>query len=257
MDDLGRPMLDDHSIYRIMCFVRQPRPGCPPQLTFSSPTAAYRLASFYDPQGTKNRRVSITMPDFRALSARAGQRPGPGGVEIVRPPGSQLMFDPDNGDAAPKRDSGGNFDFGSDTSRCTFALELLMIVAMFLFSLFLPIVVFLFQLWWLLLLRFCFPRPALALQILDSHFQTGGTIAGLPNPPNVPFPLPEQRPADTQMLDDLLDAKGAARRLAAGGSGFPGAAGVARDLVSALDPATAETTPDRTPEPVPDDPLCT
>jgi hypothetical protein len=258
MDDLGRPMLDDRSMYRIVCFIRRRRPEpCPPLVTFSSPTAAYRLASFYDPQGTKNRRVSITMPDFRALSARAGQPPGPGGVEIVRPPGSQLMFDPDNGNAKPKTDGAGNFDFGSDTSRCTFALELLMIVAMFLFSLFLPIVVLLFQLWWLLLLRFCFPRPALTLQVLGAYFNGGGTLANLqqtapaPTNPNDP-PLP-----DLDMLDELLDATGAGAQLQNPANRFPTESAVAGDLVAALDPDASQTTLDRTPESVPGDPLCT
>jgi hypothetical protein len=40
---------------------------------------------------------------------------------------------------------------------CSFALPLITIVAYFLLRLFLPIVVFIFQLWFLLALRFCIP----------------------------------------------------------------------------------------------------
>jgi hypothetical protein len=248
------PKLDDRSVYRILCFARQQQgPGCPPRLFWSSPTAAYRLASFYDAQGTKNRRVSITMPDFRTLSARAGEPQGPGGVEIVRPPGSQLKFDPDLGTPS----SANTDDFGAGTSRCIFAIELLMIVAMFLFSLFLPVVVFLFQLWWLLLLRFCFPRPDLAIQVLTTYFGSGGTLLGLDQtavPANDADGVP--RP-DLDMVDELLDATRAGARLEDNAlSGFPIGAAVTKDLITSLDPAAAASKPTRTPEPAPSDPLC-
>jgi hypothetical protein len=249
----ARPKLDDRSIYRLRCFVRQPRePGCPPKLFWSEPTAPFRLASFYDPQGTKNRRVSITMPDFRTLSARAGEPQGPGGVEIVRPPGSQLKFGSDRG--RPVNES--TTDFGSVTSRCTFAIELLMIVAMFLFSLFLPVVVFIFQLWWLLLLRFCFPRPGLTLQLLATHFANGGTLGSLPDGPTGPAPLPD-RDLDKRMLDDdLFEAQGATKGLLAADPTLAGDEALGKALVDALDPLSNPTTPIRTPEPVPKDPLC-
>jgi hypothetical protein len=251
----ARPKLDDRSIYRVRCFARQQpgpgREGCPPRLWWSDPTAAYRLASFYDPQGTKNRRVSITMPDFRTLAARAGQDQGPGGVEIVQPPGSQLKFDPDNGTPG----NADRQDFGDATSRCTFALELLMIVAMFLFTLFLPVVVFLFQLWWLLLLRFCFPRPDLAIEVLGAHFTAGKTIKDLPDRPTPPA-MPPKRPADLQMLDDLLEARGAAGRIVVDAAGFAGDKDLGAALVEGLDPKSAAKTPVRTPETVTEDPLC-
>jgi hypothetical protein len=266
LDHTGAPMLDDRSIYRIRCFARQPPPPghelCPPRLYFSDPTAAYRLASFYDPQGTKNRRVTITMPDFRTLAARAGEKQGPGGVEVVRPPGSQLMFDPDNGQAEPKRGPPPNreFDFGSDTSRCTFALELLMIVAMFLFSLFLPIVVFLFQLWWLLLLRFCFPRPLLTIQLLNTHLATAAnTLGDLADGPTGSDPVDPERTLDKRMIDDdLFDAPGATKGILAADPDLTGVNGNAlgKAFVADLDPSSNDATPIRTPEPVPDDPLC-
>ena len=155
MDDLGLPRLDNRAVYRARCLARQhPGPGhehCPDRFSWSDPTAPYRLAPHADPDGTKNHRVSITMPDLRAVAARAGRPPGPGGVEIVQPPGSQLKM---NTSSFPPTQGP---DMGAETSRCTFALELFMIVSMFVFSLFLPVVVFVFQLWWLLLLRFCLP----------------------------------------------------------------------------------------------------
>jgi hypothetical protein len=48
---------------------------------------------------------------------------------------------------------------------CTFAFELFFIVAFFLFLMFLPIVVFAFQLWWMLALRFCIP-PTVSFSFL-------------------------------------------------------------------------------------------
>jgi hypothetical protein len=238
VDELGAPKLDDRSIYRIRCFARRRPPAgrehCPPELWWSEPTEPYRLAGFMDPEGTANHSVTVTAPDFRALAARAGQPAGPGGVSVVRPPGSQLRFDPLNG--VPTTGTVG----GAVASTCTFALELPMIVAMFLFGLFLPVVVFIFQLWWLLALRFCWPRPTQAMELLEDHFETGGidtlAAAGL---------------ADE--LDDLLDAPGATARLA---TALGSDKEIGADLLETVDPAEAATAAEPDPETVPDDPLC-
>ena len=45
-------------------------------------------------------------------------------------------------------------------------------MALFLFLLFLPIIVFLFQLWWMLALKFCLP-PSISFQAL-AEFVTDG-----------------------------------------------------------------------------------
>jgi hypothetical protein len=82
---------------------------------------------------------------------------GPGGVAITTPPQSQLVFNP-FGDI-PKSGS-----IGAGGGICTFALELFFIIAFFLFLMFLPIVVFAFQLWWMLALRFCIP-PSIGFSI--------------------------------------------------------------------------------------------
>ena len=244
VDDAGLPKLDERSIYRVRCFARR-RPGperehCPPELWWSEPTEPYRLAAFTDPAGTSNHSVTITAPDFRALAARAGEPPGPGGVRVVRPPGSQLSFNPLNG--VPSSGSLG----GEIASSCTFALELLMIVAMFLFSLFLPVVVFAFQLWWLLALRFCFHRPDQALQLLNDFFEHTGDLAGLPNV--APDHLRDR-------FDELLDTPGAAAKLG-GIAPFDHDRDVAKDVLDTVDPAGAAPDVPPTPESVPDDPLC-
>ena len=248
--DKGAPKFDEHAIYQISCFARRaPVPGCPPQTFWSDPSACYRLAPFFDPDGTKNHAVSVTMPDFRAVAARAGQPPGPGGVTITSPPGSQLSFDPGGGTP-----SGGSV--GGNVPRvCTFTLEIFMIVAFFLFSMFLPIVVLLFQLWWLLALRFCLPPAFAALALLNTHFVTKGlTLAALPDKPADPG---DPRPvADKGHFDDLLGGEGLTTKLTAASSGFPPAQGA--DLLAAIDPrGAAKPGP---PAPVDDlprtDPLC-
>ena len=57
-----------------------------------------------------------------------------------------------------------------DGGICTFAFELFFIIALFLFLMFLPIVVFAFQLWWLLALRFCFPKLSAQLDVMADFF---------------------------------------------------------------------------------------
>jgi hypothetical protein len=241
VDDGGLPRFDDRAVYRVRCLARQhpgpDRAGCPDRFFWSAPTLPYRVAPHADPDGTKNHRVSITMPDMRALAARAGRPPGPGGVEIVRPPGSQMTM---SASAFPPTPSG---DLGAATSRCTFAIELFMIVSLFVFSLFLPVVVFIFQLWWLLLLRFCLPSSATALAQLEAYLDAGGTFVAMPGP-------------ERATLDEVLETVDAAAQLAAVPlfNVDPSQAG---DLVRGLDPAGAATATPPEPETRPPDPLCT
>jgi hypothetical protein len=91
----GNPKLNDKSIYRIRCFVRQNQGNCPPRISWSEQSVPFRLASFFDPQGTKNHKVAITMPDLRSLQAQAGSGMRPQGVRITTPAGSGLVFDSD------------------------------------------------------------------------------------------------------------------------------------------------------------------
>ena len=164
------PKLDEHGIYELVCFVKQkPRRGhehCPPKIWFGASTEPFRLASPMDPDGTKNRTVSITLPDFRALEARAGQPMGPGGVRIVTPPQSQMVFNP-FGDKVTKKGA-----IGPGGGVCMFAIELFFIVAFFLFLMFMPIVVLAFQLWWMLALRFCIP-PSISFSALADASASG------------------------------------------------------------------------------------
>lgn len=234
--DKGAPKYDEHAIYEIRCFARRRSipAHCPPKVAWSEPTVCYRLAPFFDPDGTKNHAVSITMPDFRAVAARAGKPPGPGGVSITSPPESQMSFDPGNGTP-----SGGSV--GGDVPRvCTFALELFMIVAFFLFMLFKPIVVLLFQLWWMLALRFCLPPSLTALAALNSHFQTGGTLTNLSATNEV-------------HMDELLGGTGLTVKVAAS-STFPADGG--KDLFEAVDPREAAEPAQAEPEEPLTDPLC-
>ena len=235
----GNPRYDDLATYEIRCrATRPPSPGqeqCPPEVFWSAATCPYRLATFFDPEGTKNRTVSITMPDLRAVAARAGQPPA-GGVAITTPAGSQFAFNADNG--TPSDGSVG----GDARQTCTFALELFMIVAFFVFNLFLPVVMFLFQLWWLLLLKFCPPPSPLALALLKSHFDDKhGTLATMGKP-------------ERDAMDELLGGKGTTKKLAGGASGFAATDG--QQLWNALRPGPHVEPSTPTPESSPDDPLC-
>jgi hypothetical protein len=236
--DKGALRLDDASIYEILCFSRKRIPGkenCPPLLTMSEPTEAFRFAPYFDPEGTKNRSVSITLPDFRSLAARAGQPAGTGGATMTSPPGSALTFA--NSGSIPASGSADN----PRARVCTFAIELFTIVAFFVFSLFLPIVVFVFQLWWMLALRFCLPPELAALAALKAHFVTGGGSLAT---------LPANLEDD---LDHVIGFTGSKAKLLAA-SDFDAAD--TYDLVQAVDPTTVEHPTADAPESKPDDPLC-
>jgi hypothetical protein len=159
----GSARFDDQTLYYVRCFVRRHDPRCPRgtrhpdcrgELVWSEPTEDYRLASHFDLDGSGNRPITIQLPDVRALEARAATaRPGElATVKMVSPPGSGFHF-PHNGEI-PKTGQ------MVDGETCTFSIPLITIVATFVFQLFLPIVMLVFNLWFLLKLKFCIPPSA-------------------------------------------------------------------------------------------------
>ncbi|WP_127500911.1 hypothetical protein [Actinoplanes solisilvae] len=256
MDREGTPRLDDHAIYEINCFARRnPEPGhehCPPKISWSEPTEPFRLAAVFDPDGTKNHKVAVKLPDLRTLAARAGRPPGPGGVAVTSPPGSQMHFNPFDGVPKPAVKP-----VGEAERICVFAFELFIIVGFFVFLLFLPIVVFLFQLWWMLALRFCLPPLVEAFELLETHFTTGGTLGNLPADDSSDPPV-----ADQHDLDAVLGSVGVTKALddaRADVDGVPTPVfdpAMMQDLLAAVDPSGAADPEPGEPETKPDDPLC-
>jgi len=159
VSDRGEPRFDDRTTYEVRCFFRHhdcccPRrglnvgaPDCDGGLTWSRPTEPYRLASQFDLLGTANRPVTIQMPNLAELAAQALSRPvgrfSP--VRVVQPQSLQPQTD---GKGAVGGSMGG-------AQICFFAIPLITIVAFFVLNLFLPIIVFLFGLWFLLALKLC------------------------------------------------------------------------------------------------------
>ncbi len=237
---------DERAIYEIVCIATQkPKPGhehCPPKTWESVASEPFRLAAPYDPDGTKNRRVSISAPDLRQLAARAGQPAGPGGLSITTPPGSQFKFNPF--DKLP--DLTGSLGAGGGV--CTFAFELFFIVALFLFLMFLPIIIFIFQLWWLLALRFCFPRLDISMSALATFFATAGAngMADLDG--------------NAEINIDLVLGQGMGARLKKAASApenkFPTDNAMAQAFLGMVDPKDAVTPAAGKPLKHVDDPLC-
>ena len=157
-DASGQARFDDVSTYEIRCFVRrhQPCPGrvgkvpdCHGSVVWSPSTIPYRLAASFDILGSANRPITIKMPDLRELAAQAVARPrgklSP--VKFVQP---QHLSPQVKNNSASGGSMGGN-------AICFFSIPLITIIALFVLNLFLPIVVFIFQLWFLLAFRFCIP----------------------------------------------------------------------------------------------------
>ncbi len=152
VDSAGRPRLDDVNVFEIRCFVRRRSDDhCPGELVWSEPTEAFRVASPFDPVGCGYRAVNVRLPDLNDLEATLA-RPN---VRMSSPPNSHLMFATD---PVPPEDG----TVGAAEEICFFAIPLITIVAFFLLNLFLPIVLFVFQLWFLLKLKFCIP-PSIEL----------------------------------------------------------------------------------------------
>jgi len=160
----GKHRYDDESRYQIRCFVRRHNIGCPRkvdavpdcegELVWSLPTAHYQLAPQFDLEGTSNRPITIKMPNLAELAAQAVKRPfgkfSP--VKFIQPQGLGPQTD-------GKALLGGSM---SGMQICFFSIPLITIIALFVLNIFLPIVVFVFGLWFLLAFKFCIP-PSISL----------------------------------------------------------------------------------------------
>lgn len=171
MDTQGNPQFDDSDLYEIQCFVRRKksccegrgRNCCRGEITWSEPTQNYRLAAYFDVDGSSHKPINIKMPDLNALKEQANLGPPGRGVNVktIAPANSSLNFGA-NGMDMPSP----NPDMPTRPGQqiCFFAIFLFFLVALFLFRLFLPVILLLFQLWFLLKLKFCIP-PSVELDV--------------------------------------------------------------------------------------------
>lgn len=170
VDEAGNARFDNHAVYEARCFVRRHNPKCPRrrerndckgELVWSLPTEPYQLAAPFDLLGTSHRPINIVLPDIPALKAQAAAlSPGQGApVRMISPPDSNIEMDVevDSSNSITSITKG-----GGGGAICSFAIPLITIVAMFVFRLFLPIVMFVFGLWFLLKIKFCIP-PMISL----------------------------------------------------------------------------------------------
>jgi len=163
-DPAGHARFDDKTTYEIRCFARRHDPACPRKpakvpdccgtVAWSLPSEIYRLAPQFDLEGTANRPVTINLPNLAELAAQVTSKPfgklSP--MKFVQP---QSLKPSVSGTSL----SGGDMGAGQV---CFFAIPLITIVAFFVLQIFLPIVVFVFGLWFLLLLKFCIP-PSISI----------------------------------------------------------------------------------------------
>jgi hypothetical protein len=165
-------------------------------------------------------------------------------VEFERPAGSQLPAGPLGKIPGP---GAGGAPGGDSAETCSFAIELITIVATFVLSLFLPIVVFAFQLWWMLLLKFCWP-PTQAVNHLLSTLQTTPINSLTDTPPE----------HDKQTFLDLLGVQDDVRAdlFKPDPGGIKTDKDHGKELVKALQPATPPPPTAVTPLPPVTDPLC-
>jgi len=169
----GKARFDEESRYEVRCFVRRHECECPVaterndcggELIWSAPTETFQLAGHFDPHGSGNHPITIQMPDIPALAAAAGDAKLP--VAMKFPAGSALNFSVDQ-----EEQKGSNPSTNGFPQICYFSIPLITIIATFVLNLFLPIVVFLFQLWFLLGLKFCI-LPSISIAVgLDASLQ--------------------------------------------------------------------------------------
>jgi hypothetical protein len=172
----GSPRYDEFTRYEVRCFVRRHKCDCPQtgerndcggELVWSAATEVFQLAAHFDPVGTGNHPVNIQMPDLPSLAATVGAKLP---VAFNWPENSALNISADS-DGKPKNPS-----TTAGFQICFFSIPLITIIAWFVLNLFLPIVVLLFGLWFLLGLKFCIP-PSLSLSVgASAHADLEGKI---------------------------------------------------------------------------------
>ncbi len=161
-DTNGAPRLTDDVLYEIRCFVRRHDPcckkrammrDCKGEIVWSAPTEAYQIASPYDLDGASHRPFNFKMPDLGMLRDQLAAAPPGRGVNtrITTPPGNGMAVQTAGMDMP-----GGGLEGGAEEI-CFYFFLIFFIVAWFLFQLFLPILMFVLQLWFLLSLRLCIP----------------------------------------------------------------------------------------------------
>lgn len=160
-DDLGNARFDAGTEYEIRCYVRRHKAGCPVktkkpdchgELVWSAPTEIYQLAPQFDLVGTSHRPVSMQLPDMEALQAQAAMLK-PNQLAPFR-----MVAPNDKSNLEVSADKSGKVtSHGVSGQICSFSIPLITIVATFVFKLFLPVVVLLFGLFFLLKLKFCIP----------------------------------------------------------------------------------------------------
>ena len=147
-NDAGEAHFDCDATYEIRAFVRSHRTGCKLRLNaqdchgplvWSQPTEPYRIAAHFDSAGTRNLIVNVEMPDLNLAAAVAPKFDTPS-IRLKWPAGSK-----------PQLVAGGL----GGPSICFKSIPLVTIVATVLLEIFTPIIVGLFQLYYLLYTQFC------------------------------------------------------------------------------------------------------
>lgn len=176
-DVRGSARFDDRQHYEVTCFaMRHLRPHdrsapcpCPDGIFWSQPTAPYRLAGHFDVAGTAKRPVTIQMPDLDALAAQAAPALG---VAFAKPANSLMIRGKKDGTPGARGRT-------PSSQICSFSIPLITIVASFVFELFLPVVMLMFGLWWMLKLKFCILPEIELSAALATEFSISPVTASL------------------------------------------------------------------------------
>ena len=173
-DEQGTARFDDREFYEVRAWaLRHKVPHdpdqlcpCPDGIFWSLPTRPYKLASHFDLTGTSHQPVTIQLPDLNELAAQA--KPAIG-VGFAKPVGSLMISGDDQGTpTSPGRST--KFEI------CFFPIPLITIVATFVFQLFLPVIMLIFQLWWMLALKFCIPPEVSVDASITAEIGVSGEI---------------------------------------------------------------------------------
>jgi hypothetical protein len=166
----GAARFTEAHAYELRAFVRRQAGDCPGELVWSEPSEIFRLASFYDPDGCAQRPVELRLPNFDELQASTAIP----SVKLTQPPNSSFAHAYTGG--IPE-----DGELGAGEEICFFALPLITIIAVFVLKLFLPIVMFVFGLFWMLKLKLCIP-PSIDFEVkLEAELEVvpGGIEASL------------------------------------------------------------------------------